>query len=135
MSTTNDLQTPHEENLSTLVTGILHDAQELFRQQMLLFRREFQEDMRKTRTAAMPMALGVWLAILGSILLSATLALILVAAGLPEWAAFAIVGAALFLIGGGLFYAGKKQFDSFNPLPDESAKALKENLEWLTKPK
>jgi hypothetical protein len=130
-----DLQSPPEPNLTALVSGILDDAQELFRQQALLLRREIQEDVRKTKEAAIPLLIGLWLALLGSILLSATLALVLVAAGLPEWASFAIVGTAIFLFGGGLFYVGKKKFDSFDPLPEQSAEALKENLEWLAKPK
>lgn len=139
MSTTNDLQqtqTPREEqNLSALVAGILNDAQELFRQQMALFRTEVQKDFRRSRDAAIPMAIGLWLAFIGSLFLGVTLALLLELAGLPQWASFALVGAAIFLIGGGLFFVGKKQFESFNPLPDESAAALKENLEWITKPK
>jgi len=133
---TNDLQSPSEQqNLTTLVTGILNDAQELFRQQLNLARVEMKEDFRKTKQAATPLAIGVWLALLGSILLSVTVALLLSLAGLPEWASFGIVGVAVSLVGGGLIYAGKKKFDSFNPLPDKTAEALKENLEWLAKPK
>jgi hypothetical protein len=132
----NDLQSPpDQQNLSALLSGIIGDAQELIRQQLTLFRTEVREDFRKTREAAWPMAIGLWLGLVGSILLAATLALALVAAGLPEWAGFAIVGGALFLGGAGLVYAGKKKLDSFNPLPDKSAEALKENVEWLTKPK
>jgi hypothetical protein len=135
----NDLQSPpeSEQNLSALVTGIVNDAQELFKQQVNLFRHEVKEDFRKTKEAALPMAAGLWLAALGSLLLCVTVALLLNLAFPPEhsWAGFAIVGAAVALAGGGLFYAGKKKFDSFNPLPDKSAEALKENLEWVTKPK
>jgi uncharacterized membrane protein YqjE len=132
----NDLQSPSEQqNLTTLVTGILNDAQELFRQQLNLARVEMKEDFRKTKEAAAPLAIGVWLALLGSILLSVTLAMLLALTGLPEWACFAIVGAAISLAGGGLIYAGKKKIESFNPLPDKTAEALKENLEWIAKPK
>jgi len=130
-----DLQTPPEQNLTVLVTGILNDAQELFRQQANMLRAEVKEDFRKTKEAAVPLAIGLWLAILGSLLLSVTLALLLEAAGLPQWASFAIVGVAFAAVGGGLVYAGKKKFAAFNPLPDESAEALKENLEWIAKPK
>jgi len=130
-----DLQSPSEPKVTDLVAGILSDAQELFRQQAALFRSEIQEDLRKSKEAAVPLAIGLWLLVLGSILLSATVALILAAAGLPEWASFAIVGAIVTIAGGILFYAGKKKFDSFNPLPEKSAEALKENLEWLAKPK
>jgi len=133
----NDLQSPPEteQNLSVLLTGILNDAQELFRQQVNLVRHEVREDFRKTKEAALPMAIGLWLALLGTILLSVTAALLLHAAGLELWACFAIVGGVVALVGGVLFYVGKLKFDSFNPLPDESAKALQENLEWITKPK
>jgi len=130
-----DLQSPPEPKVTDLVAGILSDAQELFRQQAALFRSEIQEDVRKTKEAAVPLAIGLWLLVLGSILLSATVALILAALGLPEWASFAIVGAVVTVAGGVLFYVGKKKFDSFNPLPQKSAEALKENLECLAKPK
>jgi len=130
-----DLQNPPEQNLTTLVTGILNDAQELFRQQANMLRAEVKEDLRKTKEAAFPLAIGVWLGALGSILLGITLALLLAETGLALWACFAIVGVAFAAVGGGLVYAGKKRFAAFNPLPDESAEALKENLEWIAKPK
>lgn len=133
----NELQSPpeSEQNMSALVSGILNDAQELFKQQVNLFRQEVKEDFRKSKEAALPMAIGLWLALLGSILLSVTVALVINTAMQHPWAGFAIVGAVAALVGGGLFYAGKKKFDSFNPLPDKSAEALQENLEWVTKPK
>lgn len=130
-----DLHSPPEQNLSELVTGIMKDAEDLFRQQIKLVRTEVKEDLRKSKEAAIPLTLGIWIALVGSILLSVTLALGLVALNVPEWAAFGIVGGALFLAGGGLMLVGKMKFDSFNPLPDKSAEALMENLEWKTKPK
>jgi hypothetical protein len=130
-----DLQSPPEQSLSALLSGIVTDAQKLFRQQTELFRQEVREDVRKTQEAAVPMALGLCLAGMGGLLLLVTAALGLWAAGLQLWVSFLIVGAAAFLIGGALFAVGKQKFDSFNPLPDKSAEALKENLEWLTKPK
>jgi hypothetical protein len=130
-----DLQSPPESSMTDLVSGIVKDAQELFRQEGRLLRREIQDDVQKTKEAAVPLAIGLWLILLGSILLSTTLALLLVAAGLPEWASFAVVGAALFLIGGGVFYFGKNKFDSLRPPLEQSAEALKENLECLAKPK
>jgi protein-S-isoprenylcysteine O-methyltransferase Ste14 len=132
------LQSPPEsdQNLSTLVTGILNDAQLLFRQQVDMVRHEVREDLRKTKEAAVPLAIGTYLALLGVALLSVTVALMLDKfTDLEAWSSFAIVGVVVALAGGGLFYAGKQKFASFNPLPDESAKALQENLEWKTKPK
>jgi hypothetical protein len=131
----NDLQSPPEANMTELLTGILNDAEKLFQQQWRMVRSEVQEDFRKTRDAMIPLAIGLWFVLLGTILLSITLALGLAAAGMSYWASFAVVGGAIFLVGGGLYFAGKKKFESFNPLPDESAAAIKENVEWLAKPK
>ncbi len=129
-----DVQSPPDQNLSALLAGIVNDVQDLFRQQVALVRTEVREDLRKTKEAAIPMAIGLWLAVIGSFMLCITLALVL-ALVLPYWASFAIVGVVVSLVGGGLVYAGVKKFQSFNPLPDESAEALKENLEWIAKPK
>jgi hypothetical protein len=54
---------------------------------------------------------------------------------LSLWNSYLIVGGVLTIIGGVLIYLGKKRFDSFHPLHDETAQALKENVEWITKPK
>jgi hypothetical protein len=56
-------------------------------------------------------------------------------AAIPLWGCYGIVGAAVLLIGGVLAFAGKKRFDSFNPLPDETVKAIQENLQWTTNSK
>jgi microsomal dipeptidase-like Zn-dependent dipeptidase len=131
-----DLQSPTEQqNMASLVTGIMNDAQDLFKQQVNLVRQEIKEDFRKTKEASIPMAIGLWLAGTGIFLLCVTAALGLAAAGLSYWASFAIVGTVVTLAGAGLTFAGKKKFESFNPLPDQSAEALKENLEWIAKPK
>jgi hypothetical protein len=45
------------------------------------------------------------------------------------------VAVVLLGAGGALAFAGKKKFDSFNPLPDESAQVLKENIEWIANKK
>jgi uncharacterized membrane protein YjjP (DUF1212 family) len=129
-----EVQSPPDQNLSALLAGIVNDVQDLFRQQVALVKTEVREDLKKTKEAAIPLAIGLWLAVLGSFMLCITVALVL-ALVLPYWASFAIVGAAVTLVGAGLVYAGKKKFESFNPLPDESAEALKENLEWIAKPK
>jgi hypothetical protein len=49
---------------------------------------------------------------------------------LPLWGAFGIVGAGMAIIGVVLSMVGKDKFMSFNPLPDKSVEALKENLKW-----
>jgi MFS family permease len=136
-----DVTTPNQpannESITTLVTGILHDAEQLFKQQVALLKHEVREDLRKTAAASLTLAVGAGLAVLGGLLFVVGFPLLLHwgLPGVPLWAWFLIVGAVLGIVGLGLIFAGKKKFDSFNPLPNETAEALKENVQWIMKPK
>ena len=132
-----DLQTHNEPSLTNLVKGIIDDVQDLTKQQFALLKQEIKEDMTKTRKAAMPMVIGMVVAFVGTLLLAHMLALLLgwVFPTLPLWAAYGIVGLLVTGTGIGLFFVGEKQFETFNPLPDRSLEALKENVECLTNPK
>ena len=128
-----DIHTAGEPSVTSLVRGIVTDAQELFRQQIALFKAEFKEDMRKTREAALSLVAGAGITFFGVLLLLfAVVHLISWASGLPEWGSFAIVGGVVLAVGLGMIYAGKKRFESFSPLPDQSAQALRENVQWIT---
>jgi hypothetical protein len=128
-----DTHITSEASVTSLVRGIVNDAQELFRQQLALFKAEFREDMRKTREAALSLVVGVGIAFFGVFLLLFALVYLLSWAGeLPLWASFAIFGGIVLAVGLGLIYVGKKRFESFNPLPDQSAQALRENVQWIT---
>ena len=132
----NDLQTGNEPSVTSLVTGIINDAQELFKQQLAFFRKEVEGDMRKSRDAAIPMAAGLGLALVGVVFLCFMLAHLLHwATEMPLWAAYGILGVVLAIAGGALFFVGKQQFESFNPLPDETAQAVKENVQWIVNKK
>jgi len=130
-----DLQNGTETSVTGLVKGIIDDVQQLTKQQFTLFKQELQEDLTKTRIAATPMVIGLGVALIGTLLLGITLAEILVALNLQKWLAYAIVTVVMIGTGVALFFAGKKKFESFNPLPDRSLEALKENVECLTNPK
>ncbi len=125
-----DNPTTGEASVTSLVRGIVNDAQELLRQQLALFKAEFREDMRKTREAALSLVVGIGISFFGVLLMlfACVYALSLV---LPYWASFLIIGALVLAIGLACIYAGKKRFESFNPLPDQSAEALRENVQWL----
>jgi hypothetical protein len=127
---------PSNESLTGLVTGIIHDAEQLFKQQIALLKHEVRDDVRKTAGASAMLVVGAVVTALGLFFLAVGLPLLLAwATGMPRWAWFLIVGAVIAAGGACLLYAGKKKFDSFNPLPDETAEALKENVQWIMKPK
>jgi hypothetical protein len=137
-----DLQSPQantspEPSLTQLVSGIVSDAQTLLKQQLAMFRTEIKMDVRRTKQALVALICGSAVASIGVILLCFGLVygLAALAPQLPLWACFAIVGG-VFAIGGGLaFYSAVRQFHEFNPLPDESAQALKENVQWISQPR
>jgi uncharacterized membrane protein YqjE len=124
-----------QAGMAPLVSGIIHDARQLFIQQLTLFQVELRNDVRRCIAAAIPLFLGVVIALVALVTLAIAGAL-LICWLWPElaWCAgFAIMGASLAAIGGGLILWGKAQFASFNPLPEKSVEGLKENLQWKTK--
>jgi hypothetical protein len=123
--------------MTTLVSGIIADALHLIQQQLAMFRQEIRDDLRKSRDAALWLAVGIGITLIGSVLLLVMLPLLLqwAAPELPLWACFGMVGGVLAAVGWVLVYAGVKKFESFNPLSDKSIAAFKENLKWTTTPK
>jgi len=137
-----DLQTPYsqtapEPSLTQLLGGIVGDAQNLFKQQLAMFRTEIKMDVRRTKQALVALICGVAVASIGVILLCFALVYGLAALvpSLPLWGCFAIVGGVFAVVGGLAFYSAVRQFQEFNPLPDESAQALKENMQWISQPR
>jgi len=129
-----DLQTNSGPSLTHLVSGIIADAQALLKQQLALFRTEMKQDIKRTKQALVSLVTGLALASIGGTLLCfmAVYGLATAFPQLPLWACFGIVGGALSAGGGIAFYSALRQFQEFNPLPDESAQALKENVQWIS---
>ena len=107
------------------------------KQQMALFKQEIKEDVHKTVQAATAIAAGAGIALIGAVLFSLMLVYLIqwLAPAMALWLCYLIVGAVLAAVGGALIYAGKRKFASFNPLPDQSVQAVKETVQWITKPK
>jgi len=119
------------------------DIQDLVKQQLQLTRREIEDDFRKAREAASVLALGLGIAFLGAIPFCLMLVHLLHwltsptpmdPARLPLWACHGVVALVLFVIGGGLAVGGRQKFNAVHPL-ENTTEALKENVEWLSKPK
>jgi len=142
-----EVQNHSETNsVAGLVGGIVTDVHDLIKQQLQLTRKEIEADFRKTREAALVLALGAGIFFLGCIPFCLMLAHLIHflaippgnirdASNIPLWGCYGIVAAVFLVAGGCLAFVGKKKFDSFNPLPDESAKVLQENIEWIANKK
>jgi hypothetical protein len=130
---------PHDatnESMTGLLKGIFEDVEKLTAQQFQLLKKEVKDDVRNTASASTMLGVGAVVLMFGGLLLCFTLAYLLEWAfypKLPLWGAFALVTGAVLAAGACLLFAGIKKFQSFNPLPDKTAEALKENVQWLTK--
>jgi hypothetical protein len=135
---------PDEASMTGLMRGIINDIGDLIRQEMKFARTEIKADLRKTRNAAAILALGAGVALLGVILLALMLVHLLhwlsSSAGadpgaIPLWGCYGIVSAVFLVIGGVMSYMGIQKFQSFNPMPDETAQTVKENVQWIANSK
>ena len=122
-------------SMTSVVTGIIHDAQELVGQQLKLFQVEIRNDTRRTIAATVPMMIGGLLCLVALIILAVMMAH-LISWAWPEhvtlWGGYAIVGGALAALGIALVLWGKAKFSTFSPLPEQTMEGLKENIQWKT---
>jgi hypothetical protein len=139
----NEVQPSTEPTTTSLVRGIINDIGDLIRQEIRFARTEIRSDLHKTKEATTVLALGVGTAVLGVVLLALMLVFLLHwltlppnnavdPAGIPLWGCFGIVSAVFLAIGAALAWLGYRKFESFNPLPEETAKTVKENVEWIS---
>jgi len=133
-----------EPSLTSLVSGIANDMQDLVKQQLLLTRREIEADVRKATAAASILALGMGVVFLGAISFCLMLVHLLHwltsppatdPAGLPLWGCHAVVAVVFLVVGGCLAWVGRQKLSTLHPLDNQATEALKENVQWLTTPK
>jgi hypothetical protein len=136
----NEVHASTEPSATGLLRGIIHDIGDLVRQELRFARAEVRSDLRKSRDSAALLAVGAATSALGVLLLSVMLVFLLHwltapagtdPASLPLWGCFGIVSAVFLFTGAILVWLGAKKFESFNPLPDETARTVKENVEWI----
>jgi hypothetical protein len=131
-----DVMPNTEPSMTKLVGGIIDDTQRLLIQQGELLKADIRKDFKEAKEVGQEMIIAGSLLGVGGLLLSFMLVHFLTWAvpDLPHWGSFGIVGGLFALAGGIVFYRGREKFDKLNPLPEQSAKALKENLQWKTNP-
>jgi hypothetical protein len=140
-----EVPTLHDEaSMTGLMRGIINDIGDLIRHEIKFARTEMKADLRKTRDAVAALALGAGAAFLGVILLALMLVHLLnwlslpaeaVPAGIPMWGCYGIVSAGFLVLGSIVMALGYAKFKSFNPLPDETAQTVKENVQWIANSK
>jgi hypothetical protein len=136
-----EVQNPNEQSLANLVGGIVHDLQDLIKQQVQLTRQEIGEDFRKLREAASLLVVGIMLIIPGVFCAALVLAHLihwltlradqLDPSYVPLWVCYLIASVVFLALGGGLAFLGKQRMDAICVAP-QTTQALQENLEWRT---
>ena len=139
-----EARTTAEPSTTGLLGGIISDFGNLIKQEIRFAKAEFKSDLGKTREAATALGIGLGVASLSGLLLIWMLVHLLHwatspvgadPATLPLWACFGIVGLVFGVIGGALIASGIRKFQSNNPLPDQTAQTIKENVQWIANSK
>lgn len=121
-----------DASLASLVGGIINDAKDLLLHEFTMAKLEVQDELRKTKTAAMALALGAGIAVVGGLLLIFMLVHLLAALTLlPLWGCYGIIGGLLVVVGLLLLASGKKTAEQIEVVLPQTAETLKENAQWL----
>ncbi|MCI0704092.1 MAG: phage holin family protein [Planctomycetia bacterium] len=127
-------EAPPNGTVTQLVSGIVSDAQTLLRQQAEMLKAEVKEDFRRSKRAAEYGAVGIVCATVGVLGLITALAYVLHEQfQFAMWASWGIVGGVFTIVGVALGVFSYILLERFNPLPDKTFNALKENISWTTK--
>jgi uncharacterized protein YacL len=130
----NEVHVPEEASLTSLLRGIINDLSDLIRQEIRFARTEIKSDVRKTMRASVVLACGAGTIVLGMVLAALMLVYLLNWLSndqIPLWGCFGIVAAVFLVIGAGLGFLGINTLQKNNPLPDQTAQSVKENVEWI----
>jgi len=120
-----------EPSLAALIGGIINDARDLMLQEFTMAKLEVQDELRKTKAAAISLGIGIGIAAVGGLLLLLMLVHLLHAlTPIPLWGCYGIVGGVLLLAGLLFLYRGKKTAEEIAVVP-ETVETLKENAKWI----
>ena len=128
-----NVQTQGPPNMAALVGGIISDAQQLIRQEIVLARSELRQEWDKTKAAATAFAAGSMVAFVAVFLLAFGLVHLLhwaTGAGdpatVPLWGWFLIVGGVLACFAGALLFRGIHKAGEIQVPPPQTVDSLKE---------
>jgi hypothetical protein len=129
---------PEEASMTSLLRGIINDVGDLIRQEIRFARSEIKSDVRKTMRASAVLVLGAGAATVGVILVALMFVHLVHwlsgapdSASIPLWGCYGIVAAVFLVVGAGMGFVGYQSLQKINPLPDQTAQSVKENVEWI----
>ena len=121
-----------DTSMSTLISGIVGDAQELVRQEIALARQEIREEIGTAKDAGIKLAIAGGVLAVGGLLVVLTIAQALAdLLNWPTWAGYGLVGLVLAGVGYFLLSSAQKQLKEVKPVPEKTVETMKENVEWI----
>jgi hypothetical protein len=125
-------QQTSEPSLASLLGGIINDAKDLMVQEFTMAKLEVENELRKTKTAAVSFGIGAGVTAVGGLLLILMLVHLLRAlTDIPLWGCYGIVGGVLLVIGIVLLVMGKQTAEKIDVVPPQTVETLKENAKWI----
>jgi len=128
---------PEEPGLSSLIGGIVDDAQKLIEHQFSLLTHDIRKDVKRAKETGLYLGVSFALLSAGGLLMMLMLVHLLEWLARPSlelWACYAIVGVAVTVAGLAFFAYGKQKLEKLNVVPEQTAQGMKENLQWKTNP-
>ena len=118
-----------ERSFSVVLQDIVRNIQDIVRSEVRLAKAEVREELAKTRSASLLVAIGGVSALfcLLFLLLTCFHALSLV---MPPWAAALCVAGTLGLVAVFAILSGLKRFKTINATAPKTVASIKENVEW-----
>ena len=120
---------PENQSLGELFGRVTSDLSTLVRQEMQLAKVEIKQEVKTAGKAGGLLGGGAFTGYFALLFVSVALALGL-AAFLPNWLAFLIVGALYGIAAAVLLSKGKKELDHVDPVPTQTIETLKEDVQW-----
>jgi uncharacterized membrane protein YqjE len=129
-----ELKDDADQSIRSLVGEIASDAQRLVKQHLELFRHELREDVRNIKQAGLVITAALVLASMGCFLMAVTAVGLLSWAvpAIPWWGWCGILGAVTLLAAIVAYKGAMRMMTSMNLLPVQTARIIKEDLQWTT---
>jgi len=121
-----------EASVATLIGGIVNDAKDLLINEFTIAKLEIQQELRKTKSAALAFAVGAGVVGIGGLFLMLMCVHgLVVLLDIPLWGSYGLVGGVLFLVGAILLVRGKQTAEQIDVIPPKTASTLRDNAQWI----
>jgi hypothetical protein len=121
-----------ETSVATLIGGIVNDAKDLLLNEFTIAKLEMQQELRKTKSAALAFAMGAGVIGIGGLFLVLMCVHgLVVLLDIPLWGSYGLVGGLLFVVGAILLVRGKQTAEQIDVIPPKTASTLRDNAQWI----